>query len=81
MKHARPDYDHIQDPYGRIPADEPVFILRAQDDLAVDLVRTWANLNEARGGDHRMTQSARAHADLMEAWPKKKRADLPDSPT
>ena len=28
MKHARDDYNRIQDPAGKIPEDEPVFLLR-----------------------------------------------------
>lgn len=31
MLHSRKDYMRIQDPAGLIPADEPVFLLRAQD--------------------------------------------------
>ena len=31
MKHARSDYDRIQDPDGKIPANEPVFLIRGQD--------------------------------------------------
>lgn len=29
MKHAGEDYNRIQDPENKIPADEPVFLLRA----------------------------------------------------
>lgn len=38
MIHARDDYNRIQDPAGKIPADEPVFLLRAQDALACQAV-------------------------------------------
>jgi hypothetical protein len=31
MKHARADYDRIQDPEGKIGQDEPVMLFRAQD--------------------------------------------------
>jgi hypothetical protein len=31
MKHARADYDRIQDPAGKIGADEAVFLIRARD--------------------------------------------------
>jgi len=51
MKHARKDYDRIQDPDGKIPEDEPVFIVRAQDICAGDTVRAWAALNDDIGGD------------------------------
>lgn len=42
MKHAREDYNRIQDPAGLIPEDEPVFLLRGQDMFAPSLVREWA---------------------------------------
>lgn len=48
MKHARSDYNRIQDSlaveHGGIPEDEPVFLLRAQDRLAARVVRIWAML-------------------------------------
>lgn len=42
MKHAREDYNRIQDPAGLIPEDEPVFLLRGQDRFAPELVMDWA---------------------------------------
>lgn len=76
MIHARDDYNRIQDPAGLIPADEPVFLLRAQDKEAAEVVELWARLNEQHGGDPELTKRARAHANLMRAWPVKKSADL-----
>jgi hypothetical protein len=81
MKHAREDYQRIQDPAGKIPADEPVFLLRAQDAVAADVVRCWADLNLAHGGDPELSRLARAHADLMDAWPVRKLPDLPRGAT
>lgn len=79
MKHARPDYDRIQDPDDKIPIDEPVFLLRAQDKTAARVVRLWANINEGQleGGDAHAIKLAREHADLMDKWPVKKIADVP----
>lgn len=74
MKHARPDYDRIQDPINQIPKDEPVFLLRAQDETAAATVRFWASLNSQ--GDPQAVELARRHARLMDAWPKKKVADV-----
>ena len=51
MFHARKDYNRIQDPENKIPEDEPVFLLRAQDIVAAEVVRYWAYLHTARGGD------------------------------
>jgi len=76
MKHARADYDRIQDPDGKIPADEPVFLIRGQDRVAASTVLVWAMLNEAAGGDPRATKLARRQAQRMAAWPHKKLADL-----
>lgn len=42
MKHARPDYDRIQDPASLIPEDEPVFLIRGQDRAGAATVRAWA---------------------------------------
>jgi len=78
LKHARADYDRIQDPAGLIPADEPVFLLRAQDKVAARTVRFWAQMVEAHGGDPAIILAARAQADRMDAWPKKKLPDLPE---
>lgn len=76
MIHARDDYNRIQDPSGKIPADEPVFLIRAQDISSAALVRKWAELNDENGGDSRLSDLARQHATRMDAWPVKKNADL-----
>jgi len=79
MKHAREDYNRIQDPAGLIPADEPVFLLRGQDKHAAATVRAWANAAAGAGGDPQMILLALEHADLMDAWPAKKRPDLAET--
>ena len=77
MKHARTDYDRIQDPSGLIPADEPVFLIRGQDVSGGDAVRAWAALAYAQGASDDICTIAREHAAKMDAWPKKKVADFP----
>lgn len=77
MIHARPDYQRFQDPNGKIPEDEPVFLLRGQDKVAAATVRIWAVLHRLSGGGEQIARLASHHADLMEQWPKKKLADLP----
>jgi len=79
MIHAREDYQRIQDPEGKIPDDEPVFLIRGQDVLGREVVRCWATLNDRAGGDPALSKAAREHADKMEAWPVHKLADLPGS--
>lgn len=89
MLHARNDYNRIQDPGlenpGLIPngstpigKDEPVFILRAQDETASAVVRFWASLNTQ--GDPIAVQLALEQARRMDAWPNKKTADVPTPP-
>ncbi len=78
MKHARDDYNsRIQDTEGKIPEDEPVFLIRGQDMAGPGAVRAWAELNEALGGDADLTTSAYAQAERMAHWMPRKIADLP----
>jgi hypothetical protein len=88
MKHARRDYDRIQDPAlhdlsllsnGSTPiaADEPVFLIRGQDAIGAAAVRAWAQLHLASGGDPALSDAALRHAAQMEAWPKKQKATAP----
>jgi hypothetical protein len=75
MKHARGDYNRIQDPAELIPEDEPVFLIRGQDVVGASVVREWARANDRVGGDPELSALANAQADRMDAWPKKKKAD------
>lgn len=68
MKHARADYDRIQDPENKIGADEPVFLIRAQDKSAPATLRFWAELNQRNGGDPALSVLARKHANEMDVW-------------
>lgn len=69
MKHARPDYNRIQDPENLIPQDEPVFLLRAKDTTAPSIVRAWASAQRMNPkADSKMIYMAEQHADAMEAW-------------
>lgn len=76
MRHARADYDRIQDPSGKIPMDEPVFILRGKDVSASATVRFWANENRRNGGDEELSRLAELQADRMDEWPIKTPASL-----
>lgn len=79
MIHARADYNCIQDDpdrKGAIPENEPVFLIRAQDKFGAALVRLWADINAAHGGDPDLIRMALAHADKMQKWPVKKTADF-----
>ena len=76
MKHARSDYDRIQDPSELIPEDEPVFLLRAQDKLAWHIVKIYAWVAGLAGCSPELVALVRGHAEAMKAWPKKKLPDL-----
>jgi hypothetical protein len=77
MRHARADYERIQDPAGLIPDDEPVFLVRASDAIAARTVRFWANEAEAKGAAPNIVEAARRQAELMDAWPIHKVPDMP----
>ena len=80
MKHARKDYDRIQDPDELIPDDEPVFLLRGQDVLAPELLRHWAVQLLLNGGSGVMAEMVIWHAREMEDWQKEHKQKLPDLP-
>jgi hypothetical protein len=68
MKHARADYNRIQDPSGIIPEDEPVFLLRSQDFVAPDIVELWADRAELAGAKADIVLAARQQAKKMRDW-------------
>lgn len=78
MRHAREDYNRIQDPEGKIAEDEPVFLLRAKDITAPDTLRWWAHNLAACGGDGKLVQLALDHANLMDKWQGENPCKLPD---
>lgn len=80
MKHAREDYNRIQDPLGLIPEDEPVFLLRGQDVFAPKLLRNWAHELLGRGGDAKMAEMVMQHATDMEEWQRTEKGKIPDLP-
>ena len=80
MKHARKDYDRIQDPAGLIPKDEPVFLIRAQDKVGATAVHHWADLAAFAGADIRIVESARQQAAEMLKWHEAHGSKIPDMP-
>lgn len=82
MKHARADYNRIQDPAGLIPEDEPVFLLRGQDPFAANTVRHYITLLRANGVADKFIEMCIDQAQDMEDWPKKLGSpDLPKEET
>lgn len=76
MKHAREDYNRIQDPAGKIPENEPVFLLRGQDVLAAETLDFYARRCAESGVDLRIVELTRNQAQKMREWPLRKLPDL-----
>jgi hypothetical protein len=68
MRHARDDYNRIQDQEGLIPDDEPVFLLRGQDICAPAAVEAWADLAETLRAAPEIVRAARMQAKRMRKW-------------
>jgi hypothetical protein len=78
MKFTRDDYNkRIIDTAGKIPDDEPVFLLRAQDVYAPSTLRYYAKLLE-EDGNKDMADELRLHARQMVIWQKSVRVHKPD---
>lgn len=80
MKHARSDYNRIQDPAGLIPEDEPVFLLRGKDICAPEAVRHWALSARRKGASMDIIDAAFTQADAMEHWQIAHGSKTPDMP-
>lgn len=93
MKHARHDYNRIQDPALSDPSllspgstpigeDEPVCLFRAQDKFFVPVLRAYAKMLEDQPGytpslDH-VQVSVLDHIQVAEEWQLKHGSKLPD---
>ena len=60
---------------GKVPTDEPVFVLRGQDILASYLVKKWAGMLEDMNGSPAKIAEARICASEMKRWEPRK---IPD---
>lgn len=74
MRTGRPDLDAMLK-VSSIPADEPVFVVRAQDAAGAVTVEAWASEAAALGAPAAVIEQALRHADAMRAWPVSKVAD------
>jgi hypothetical protein len=80
LKHAREDYQRIQDPAHLIPEDEPVFLLRGQDKVAPAAVGFWAFMASKEGAKKDIIDAALKQSDAMFDWQKKHNIKVPDLP-
>lgn len=79
MKFGRDDYNRrIVDLENKIPEDEPVFLLRAQDKLSPRLLLMWATELRLKGGDPNMAREAEDHAQAMIQWQNEHKCKTPD---
>lgn len=68
MKHARRDYESIQDLSGKIPDDEPVFLLRSKDKLAPIMLAIYMDLARANGADERFIELCGLWGNTMKRY-------------
>lgn len=81
MKHARKDYNgRVVDLAKKIPEDEPVFLLRAQDVAAPDTVEYWEILARRAGARKNITDAAKNQAEAMREWQREHGMKIPDMP-
>lgn len=78
MKHARGDYNRIQDPEGLIPENEPVFLIRGQDLAAPETLRQYAIQAHRMGAGPELIEATLDQALLMEEWQRNHARKTPD---
>lgn len=81
MKHLRTDYDDAAALDAKIPADEPVFLIRGQDPASRPALRAWATATEMLGGDPELVRRVREWADHMDCWAVGHGKKVADAPT
>lgn len=64
--------------YEKASSDEPIFVLRAQDQIAPIVVRVWAEIAEGLGTPLGKVNEARGLARRMEWWADSHKSKLPD---
>lgn len=64
---------------GRLPSDEPVFFLRAEDRCAALVVRIWADMARMMDAPAVRVLEAEALADRMDKWPVKRVPGRPET--
>lgn len=80
MRHARSDYDCVQDASGKIPADEPVLLIRGQDVCAVAAGRAWCKTAAASGADPELVAAMERHLVAILDWQATRACKVPDAP-
>lgn len=78
MRHAREDYNRIQDPENKIPEDEPVFLIRGQDIVGPMVVQVWARLAKNAGATPDIIEAAQRQSQAMQEWQEAHGSKIPD---
>jgi len=82
MLHAREDYNgRIVDLLKKIPENEPVFLLRAQDVVAPEVVEYWVAKARAHGAGKNILNAAERQVGRMRKWQKGHGMKVPDMPS
>jgi hypothetical protein len=55
-----------------VPDDEPLFLLRGSDRVSPGLMKYYAGASEARGAPAKDVSTARAVANAMDSYPKRR---------
>lgn len=61
-----------------IPLEEPIFVLRAQDGLALTAIYTWVDLGEKRKVNEEKLNRAVAHAEEFQSYQRANGCKIPD---
>ncbi len=80
MKHAREDYNRIQDPEGLIPENEPVFLIRGKDVAAPAAIEAWIKEAKKYGAAENILKAAQDQADKMRIYQIEIESKVPDMP-
>lgn len=80
MKHAREDYNRIQDPSGLIPDNEPVFLIRGKDVCGPAALEVWCKEAKKYDVDEEMIEKVENWAQAMRIWQTEHERKVPDMP-
>jgi hypothetical protein len=81
VRHAREDYNRIQDSAGLIPDDEPLFLIRGQDMAGPETLRQYAIAASRLGASDELVLAALRQAQAMREWQHLRRRKTPDLPS
>jgi len=79
LNHARKDYQRmVTSATDKIDPTEPVFLLRAKDELFIPILQTYVTFARALNVDPLICDSLEAHLIAARVWQRKNKTKLPD---